>query len=130
MSQSFIIIFAVADIPRAREFYDKVFGWSKSVNLEMYVEYDCREGLKFSLYKRESFALNVGRLPFATPNGELSSTELYVRVDDLDDVIQKLKDTGAMELSARAPRPWGDEAAYYSDPDGNVIAVARRIDSL
>ncbi len=33
---------------------------------------------------------------------------------------------GARELSPLAPRDWGDEAAYFADPDGNVLAVARR----
>jgi catechol-2,3-dioxygenase len=23
---------------------------------------------------------------------------------------------------------WGDEAAYFADPDGNVVAVGRRLD--
>jgi hypothetical protein len=27
----------------------------------------------------------------------------------------------------RAERGWGDEAAYFADPDGNVVAVARRL---
>ena len=33
----------------------------------------------------------------------------------------------ACELSPLAPRDWGDEAAYFADPDGVVIAVARSI---
>lgn len=93
----------------------------------MYVEYECRDGLKLSLYKRDSFAQNIGKLPFAAPAGELSSTELYVCVEDLDNIIQKLRAAGATELSPRAPRPWGDEAAYFADPDRNVLAVARRL---
>jgi hypothetical protein len=29
-------------------------------------------------------------------------------------------------LSPLALRDWGDEAAYFSDPDGHVVVVARR----
>jgi hypothetical protein len=25
-------------------------------------------------------------------------------------------------------RGWGDEAAYFADPDGNVVAVGMRLD--
>jgi len=28
-------------------------------------------------------------------------------------------------LSPLAARPWGHEAAYFADPDGNVVVVAR-----
>ncbi|MBI2932661.1 MAG: VOC family protein, partial [Planctomycetes bacterium] len=41
--------------------------------------------------------------------------------------IARIEATGARLLSARAPRPWGDEAAYYADPDGNVVVLARRL---
>ncbi len=40
-------------------------------------------------------------------------------------VYVELETAGARCLSPRAVRPWGDEAAYYADPDGNVIAVAK-----
>lgn len=93
----------------------------------VYVEYECREGLKLSLYERDSFSKNIGRLPIFTPVGALTSTELYVCVEDLTGIIERLHAAGAQQLSPRAPRAWGDEAAYFADPDGNVIAVARRI---
>ncbi len=32
---------------------------------------------------------------------------------------------GGRLLSARAARAWGDEAAYFADPEGNVLVVAR-----
>src|SRR5207244_3574714 len=34
---------------------------------------------------------------------------------------------GARPLSPRAPRVWGDEAAYFADPDGHVVAVSRHL---
>jgi len=50
-----------------------------------------------------------------------------VRVDDLEGTIERLRDAGARPLSPRADRNWGDEAAYFADPDGNVVAVAARL---
>ena len=38
---------------------------------------------------------------------------------------RRLTARGARCLSPLAPRPWGDEAAYFEDPDGNVVVVAR-----
>jgi len=50
-----------------------------------------------------------------------------VRVDDLDGTLERLREPGARPLSPRADRNWGDEAAYFADPDGNVLAVAARL---
>lgn len=57
--------------------------------------------------------------------GEIAGTELYFHCADLEGVIERLKAYGTRELSSLAPRDWGDEAAYFGDFDGVVIAVAR-----
>jgi uncharacterized glyoxalase superfamily protein PhnB len=50
-----------------------------------------------------------------------------VRVNDLDATLERLGEVGARRLSPRRQRGWGDEAAYFADPDGNVFAVAARL---
>ncbi|MDP2314037.1 MAG: VOC family protein [Pseudomonadota bacterium] len=73
---------------------------------------------------REGYARNVGATP-AHAEG-ITATELYFRVPDLEASCAKLEHAGAQRLSAASLRPWGETAAYYADPDGNVVAVARR----
>jgi uncharacterized glyoxalase superfamily protein PhnB len=60
-------------------------------------------------------------------NGRVSPAYLYVHVDDLDETIKRLRKAGARPLSPRSARGWGEEAAWFADPDGNVVAVARRL---
>jgi predicted enzyme related to lactoylglutathione lyase len=60
-------------------------------------------------------------------NGRVSPAYLYVRVDDLAETIDRLERAGARKFSPRSKRGWGEEAAYFADPDGNVVAVARRL---
>jgi len=50
--------------------------------------------------------------------------ELYFRVEDARVASLRLQKSGAVLVSAFASRPWGDRAAYFLDPDGNLIAVA------
>jgi uncharacterized glyoxalase superfamily protein PhnB len=50
---------------------------------------------------------------------------LYVHTDDLEGAEARLQAAGATPLSERAVRGWGHQAAYYADPDGNIVAVAR-----
>jgi predicted enzyme related to lactoylglutathione lyase len=118
-----LVILAVEDRTRALTFYREAFGWSLEVNAPTYAELALPGGLRLGLYDRRGFGKNFGHEPRST--GGVSCTELYVQVDDLDRADARLMQAGARLLDRCRPRDWGDEVAYYADPDGNVIALAR-----
>jgi catechol 2,3-dioxygenase-like lactoylglutathione lyase family enzyme len=118
-----IVILAVENLARARAFYESVFGWPIVVSAPVYVELDAGSA-RVGLYDRRSFGKNTGETPPAAAPNELSRTELYVRVDSLPRAIARLEAAQARCLSPLARRPWGDDAAYFADPDGNVVVVA------
>ncbi len=120
-----LVILAVADLPRARAFYDAAFGWPADVDVPVYVEYALPGGLRLGLYDRAGFARNTGEPPAPPPAAGTAATELYLYPDDVPAAIVRVEAAGARLLSALAPRGWGDEAAYYGDPDGNVLVLAR-----
>jgi len=74
------------------------------------------------------FASNTGVLPPPTAPGTLTRTELYLHCDGaaLEAALARATQLGARVLSTLAPRPWGDEAAYLCDPEGNTVVLARR----
>jgi predicted enzyme related to lactoylglutathione lyase len=119
-----LTILAVSDLARAGSFYDAAFGWPRTVDAPAYIEMALPGGQRLGLYERRSFGRNTGAVPFAAPAGALAPCELYLHVDDLEAAIERLERAGARPLSARARRDWGDEVAYFADPDGIVIAVA------
>ncbi|HEY3446260.1 MAG TPA: VOC family protein [Myxococcales bacterium] len=120
-----LTILAVGDLSRARAFYRDAFGWAQPVDVPVYAEFELPDGMRLGLYQREGFARNTGQAPSVTPMGAISATEIYFHVDDLPAAIAKLESAGARTLSPRAKRDWGDEAAYFADPDGNVLVVGR-----
>ncbi len=120
-----LTILAVADLERAASFYRSAFGWPARIAVPVYVELVLPDGRGLGLYQRESYALNTGRLPVPAPDGAITATEIYVHCDDLPRAITRIEAAGARRLSDRRPRDWGDEAAYYADPDGNVLVLAR-----
>jgi len=123
-----LTILAVADLDPSATFYREAFGWPPRVVVPVYVEFALPDGRGLGLYAREGFAQNVGQIPtLATPE-KIGPTELYFHVDDLDAAIGRLDAAGARVLSERAPRDWGDEAAYYADPDGNQVEL--QVDSM
>lgn len=128
-----LTVLAVGDVDRAARFYETVFGWRRQVDLvPVYVEFAHEPGTAgLSLYARGRFEEMAGCRATLPPPGGQTSSEIYVTVSDaaaLDSAIAALDVLGAPRLSPRARRPWGDEAAYFADPDGNVVAVACALD--
>jgi lactoylglutathione lyase len=119
-----LTILAVSDVARSAAFYADTFGWPRSVDLPVYVELALPGGMRLGLYTRAGFAANTGEGPAQVPPGGIGPTELYLHTDDLDRACARLRQAGARELSGPADRPWGDRAAYFADPDGNVVVVA------
>lgn len=122
-----LIILAVRDLERSLEFYREVFAWPQCVDVPVYAEFELPGGLRLGLYEREGFGRNTGQVPFAAAEGELAATEIYFHTEDLHALIARLESAGARPLSPLALRDWGDEAAYFADPDGNVIVAARPV---
>lgn len=120
-----LTILAVSDLERAVRFYRDAFGWPARVEVPVYVELVLPDGRGLGLYRREGFAQNVGQAPAVLQDGAITGTEIYLHCADLGEATARLEAAGARCLSERAPRPWGDEAAYYADPDGNVLVIAR-----
>jgi catechol 2,3-dioxygenase-like lactoylglutathione lyase family enzyme len=121
------VVLAVTDVDRAYAFYREVFGWESHLEWPgEYTELVLSDDDRLGLYRRDGWARSAGAEP-AELNGEVSTAYLYVLVDDLEGTLKRLGEAGARPLSPRQPRTWGDEAAYFADPDGNVVAVAARL---
>ena len=121
------VVLAVSDVERAYAFYREIFGWESHLEWAgEYTELVLSEDDRLGLYRRDGWAESAGAEP-AELNGAVSPAYLYVRVDDLDATLERVESVGARRLSPRQRRGWGEEAAYFADPDGNVFAVATRL---
>ncbi len=118
-------VLAVSDLEKSTRFYREAFGWPVSAEEPVVTIFDLPCGSSLMVYDREAFGHNTGQAPELPPKGAVSGTELYFHVEDLDESVERLRAAGARELSEPAPRPWGDEAAYFADPDGNVLVAAK-----
>ena len=67
-----IVILAVSDVPRARDFYTALFGWTVRVDAGVFVQLQLPEGPDVGLYARAGFATNtappVAPIPAAHPS--------------------------------------------------------------
>ncbi|MDA1195091.1 MAG: VOC family protein [Planctomycetota bacterium] len=121
-----LTVFAVTDVERSVVFYERAFGWTRRADFPVYVELALPDGRGVAFYERRGFGLNTGQEPPAPAAGALTGAELYLRCEDLDGVIERLHALGARMLRPVVRKDWGDDVAYFADPEGNVLAVARR----
>ena len=79
------------------------------------------------LFERDGFAGEAAADPIPADPSRQTATEIYVRMDDARSAVERLRELGARELKQLEPKVWGHEAAYFADPDGNVVAVAQAL---
>ena len=121
------VVLAVGDLPRSLAFYEGAFGWPRNgaIDFENYVELLKPGGGVLGLFEREGFAGEAGADPMPADPARETATEIYVRLDDARSAVERLRALGARQLKQLERKVWGDEAAYFADPDGNVVAVAQ-----
>lgn len=125
MIRQVLTILAVDDLQKSAAFYRSAFGFKQTVDVPVYAEFEMADGRRIGIYERKSFGVNTGIVPERIEANELSGAELYFHCDEPAEQCAKLVQAGATELSPWQLRPWGDEAAYFRDPDGHVIVIAK-----
>jgi predicted enzyme related to lactoylglutathione lyase len=120
-----LILLATSDLKRSVAFYEGVFGWPRVVDAPVTVQFALPGGLCLGLYVESGFAANTGTTPSRPGPGTTSGTELYLHPENLEATLERMERAGGRLLSPLTPRGWGDEAAYFADPDGNVVVLAR-----
>jgi catechol 2,3-dioxygenase-like lactoylglutathione lyase family enzyme len=123
------LILAVSDVERAKQFYGDAFGWKPHLEWPgEYAELELPDQDWLGLYREDGFAETAGAPVEELKRGRYGGAELYVQVDDVEEAMTSLRNAGAKALSPLARRGWGHEAAYFADPDGNIVAVARPVE--
>ena len=100
------VIVAVSDLPRALEFYERVFAWPRNgaIDFTNYVELLPPDGGALGLFERDGYAELVGARPTDVPDDAVPPAYLYVRVEDVDAAADRVLAAGGRALSELAPR--------------------------
>jgi catechol-2,3-dioxygenase len=117
---------AVADLARAKRFYEEQLGLAPSEEEEQGVRYACAEGTGIFIYLSPENA------------GQSSATRAGWFVDDLATTMADLRSRGVLFEQYDQPGIKTDEdgvfdagrfrAAWVRDPDGNTIAISEVVD--
>lgn len=107
------------DGDRARSFYSNVFGWQMTEIPEMGYTL-VASGPESETGPIEPGYINGGMMkrehPFTTPN-------LVIDVDSISDAFEAIKSAGGTVVSERQSVGEMGFAAYFTDPEGNLIGL-------
>ncbi|MEM7072452.1 MAG: VOC family protein [Pseudomonadota bacterium] len=118
-----IITLGVADLDRARAFYEKMFGWQPTANLPEIAFYDLG-GLIFSLYPHDSLAKDYGGEVKLSPYKGFALAHNLRSIQQVDACFDELKAKEARIIKEPEPTFWGGYSGYISDLDGHVWEIA------
>jgi PhnB protein len=121
---------AVEDAAEAIDYYKKVFGAKESVRMDA-------PGGKIGHAELEigdSRVMLADPFPQASthPPNELggASASIFMYVDDVDAVVKKAVDAGAVVKMEVADQFWGDRFGTIADPFGHVWSIATHVEDV
>ncbi len=119
-----MIIFYVADLEAAKNFYEMLLNVTPALDDPGMVEFPLTESTSLGLMPIAGIeSLLAGEK--VAKEGALKA-ELYCFVDDPARYLQQAEALGGRLLSPPEFKSWGDKVGYCADLDGHVLAFAAR----
>ncbi len=121
-----MITLGVADLNRAKAFYEDVVGWTATPSPPEIAFFDLG-GIVFSLYPQDALVKDRNA---ATDEGGDGATEGFALAHnarskhDVDLIFSRLKEKGATILKEPEDVFWGGYSGYFCAPDGHAWEVA------
>ena len=108
------------DGDRARSFYKELFGWQTMEMPDMGYTI-VTSGPSNDSGPTESGFINGGML--SREQGATSGPVIVIDVDDIDAKLIKIEETGGSTVVGKTPVGEMGFAAYFTDPEGNVVGL-------
>ncbi|MEU7896117.1 VOC family protein [Nonomuraea sp. NPDC049152] len=99
------------DAPRARRFYQEMFGWRMNVLDETYTLVAGEGGRP------------AGGIGQAGPGSPYTGIVAYFPVDDVDAALQRAEELGGSRTLDPTSVPGQGRIAVFTDPDGNAVGL-------
>jgi catechol 2,3-dioxygenase-like lactoylglutathione lyase family enzyme len=118
-----LVTIGVADLERARRFYENGLGWRRGNNHPEVVFYQLG-GMVLALWGRDALAQDA-HLPNARSGfGGIALAYNARTREEVDAVLAEAEAAGAKILKPAEDAFWGGYSGYFADPDGHAWEVA------
>jgi lactoylglutathione lyase len=119
-------ILYVRDQQASRDFYSTILDKEPSLDVPGMTEFLLTDTIKLGIMPETGInKILAGKTPTPMSGNGIPRCELYLKLGSITDICARASKAGAAIVSASAPRDWGDTVAYFSDPDGHIIAFAQ-----
>ena len=118
------VTLGVADLQRARRFYEKGLGWSASLTGGEDVVFFQANGLVIALWGRANLAKDANLIDDGGGFSGIALAHNARSREQVDAVLAKAGQAGARILKPGQETFWGGYAGYFADPDGHMWEVA------
>ncbi len=120
-------ILFVADQQKSTAFYSKLLGIKPSLNVKGMTEFSLFNKVKIGLMPNNGIAKIISKdLPHPKTGIEIPRCEIYLKVTNLKEYINRAKILNAKIVSNYKARDWGDSVMYIADLDNHIIALAEK----
>lgn len=120
-------ILYVADQARSAEFYEGLLKTSPSLNVPGMTEFNLSETVKLGVMPESGISNIISpAMPHPKKANGIPRCELYLKVSNPADFIERAIQLGGKKISELQARNWGDTVGYIADLDGHVIAFATK----
>ena len=117
-----LVTLGVADLERARRFYEVGLGWRRG-NEHAEVAFYQLVGMVLALWGRDALAQDAS-LPDPGGFGGIALAYNTRTREEVDAVLAEAADGGGQILKPAADTFWGGYSGYFADPDGHPWEVA------
>ena len=107
-----------------RDFYTQAIGLEVLEEMENYIEFK-HGGVRFALSTNKVMKNTTGDKSYDDVKGG-QSFELVFKVanpTELDEAYAHVIEKGALKIKGPEDKPWGQRAAFFADPDGNIHEI-------
>ena len=118
-----LVTLGVADLERARRFYEDGLGWRRGNDHPEVVFYQIG-GAVLALWRRDALAQDA-RLPnVGSGFGGVALAYNARTREEVDAVLAEAEAAGAKILKPAQDAFWGGYSGYFADPDGHLWEIA------
>ncbi len=126
--QKILFIIYVEDQNRSKVFYENILGIKPILDVPGMTEFQINPYTKLGIMPEAGIANLLGfKVPHITERNSLPKCEIYLFVNDPQQAYFNAINNGAKPICEVKVYDWGDEVAYCSDMDENIIAFAKTI---
>ncbi|GBD88890.1 glyoxalase-like domain protein [bacterium BMS3Abin03] len=118
-------IIYVADLRKSKEFYEELLQTKPILDVAGMTEFKLTDYVKLGLMPENGIAKILSdKLPHPNRGKGIPRCELYLKVENAEEYMERGIQLGGKEISELKNRDWGDKVGYISDLDGHIIAFA------